>query len=593
MMKFAILCLFLIQSFAFADIENDLLQAMSQPVTQLAIATFIKSENSHLSEKQKMLQLLSLLERSITPSQNWKTDSLESYKKLRHQKLMDLNVYWSEVSNKGIPTPLNITAPNSAIYEQILEFEVNEIDQTIKILKQSNLNISELNQLLPIFEELVKVYKMGLKFRDSLDQKTKVWEGIPGLNFLRTIGENIINPAVRKVIYSEVVLNQIRNFAKKSLNNMHHKIDSDYENMKLEFKNAIFTWFDGKLEKELSSSELFKPIKNLPADQLMDLASSFLKSLSNKNQERIIWNLFNERTHLIEIFKEKSIETIHLYWHEFFRKNPELVSDFIHWLELKETIKKFKNLSNLPLHEITFSFANLIHSISNENENIFSAKLIGQSQYRNVFGFTKAKFSFFLLPTIESEEARSVKSGLTLDIYLSEHPEYENFIKDRMAQSWIHASLTEGVPLTMSEKIYVDDTNSQEPIKIYLSPLTKNSLISDSLIERPKDLVDFVAELPINALIENNNPTLETLTKTYYSEPMVIDNFLKSTRHLQWVIQMHQLRGLVGDKVFRKAFVNYLLKNPKLILSFLQKKWQYHSRNKTSSSLNACLKFYH
>lgn len=128
-------------------------------------------------------------------------------------------------------------------------------------------------------QSLLSVYQLGLGFRDRIDSATQSWEGVFGLGLLRSVGKNLVNPMVRSVIYSDSVLNRLRNELRNRFAQAQGALVKNFDVFDRDFQSHGKLMIESILANDVAGLEVMKPFRNLDASLIFNLMQSYVKTM--------------------------------------------------------------------------------------------------------------------------------------------------------------------------------------------------------------------------------------------------------------------------------------------------------------------------
>ncbi len=562
--------------------NNSALLWLKQPIVRLAAVSFFlqKDSNKLVLDSQVALNLVGLLERSFLDVDPTFVASLEDYIRSRNRNYESMAEYWESIRVQGLINPLNIKTPNSEIFEKILEYELGQIENLIADIKRSSSPASEIRVAVQSLESVILTFRSALSLRDSLEAGTRSWDGVPGLNLLRKIGQDFVNPMIRATLYSSPILNKLKSELRAQLLSVREKIKSDFREMKNNANELALTELDKTMVQGMAGLDVFKPFMNVDRKSLMLLALNFFNSLPAEIKQELAWLVISRPESLLAISRSPNLflELLNL-------KHPHatvVLDYFLVWIQEPKIAGQIDRLSALPLRSVAKSFAKYQRQSLAQGDTSSDALSMGLKTRRNLIGFSKGQFEFFLVS--QRSDLELITGSMSLEDYLLKHSSEASFLKKSIAQLVLHNAFNSGLKTVISSEARVAYLPDGKTVAVYLGPLGNRDVHPLDSTER---FLVALAQLPIGEL--HKTPVLQLLEgfqDLKAETKQSLESFLEEPENLRWAMQMFQLQNIVGADVFSRELKMYLLKNPKLIVTFFKNRWF------SKPTANQCLMFY-
>ncbi len=549
--------------------DNSALLWLRQPVVRLAaVFYFLQNDNNTLVlDSKKALNLVDLLERSLFDVEPIYVASLDDYIRLRNRNYETMAEYFESIKVQGLINPLNIKTPNSETFEKILEYELGQMESLVSDIKRNSSPASEIRVAVKSLESIISTYRAGLSLRDGLEAGTRSWEGVPVLGFLRKIGKDFVNPMVRTTLYSSTILNKLRSEIRTQLSNVRVKLKSDFGEMKDNANELALTELDKAMANGMAGLDVLKPFMNLDRKNLVVLALSFFHSLPVEIKQELAWMAISRPESLVAMSRSPNffMELLNL-------KHPHttvVLDHFLMWIQQPEVATQIDSLSVLPLRTVAQSFAKYQRQSLVQADISADTVPMGSKTRRNLVGFSKGHYEFFLIPSRSDRE--SLVNSMSFEDYLQKHSYEGAFIKQSIAQLVLHNAFNSGLKTVISSEARVRYSADGKTISVYLVPLGNRDAHPLDSTER---FLSSLAQLPIGDL--RTTPTSQFLERFHDFKKETqesVKSFLEEPENLRWAMQMMQLQTIVGSDVLGRELKIYLLKNPKLLVTFFKKRW--------------------
>lgn len=573
--------IFLLTTAVFPALAGDSVSAwVKEPIVRFVAASYLMQPES-LSEQQKSMAVIGHLESAVLGGRKVPVRSLDDYLTLRNQIPSTMQEYQKAIQHYGLINPLNITTPNSEVFEKIVEFEMRHVQSWLDSWP-ANLNQSyDMIVVRQTMQSMLSVYQMGLGLRNGIDSATESWEGVFGLGLLRSIGKNVVNPMVRSVIYSDSVLNRLRSELRKQFVNARSALSQNFDVLNRDFQNRGKSMIETILANDVAGLEVMRPFRNLDASAVFRLMQSFLRTMPLGLKQDLAWAFFKSPA-------DQPLEFVSLY-----PKQLELITHFLSWIQLDEVERDVKGLSPLPLWEMARAMALVIKENFIQTDLAPAPRVLGEFTQRNWLGVKKA----FVKITLEQKnETAFVHETFTLEEFQSKFPEQAEFVKKRIAEVVIHNAFGFGLRSNLSDDVRVEIETGSKEIRVHLF---STGAITDHPLDRPDRFIDDLSRVASPGLL-SSVASLEEIKVSEWDEiygkqssdnRQKLTRFLSDPENLRWGLQMYQLKKLVGENIIRDQMKVYFLKRPNLVMSFIYKKWKQRS-GLISVQNNQCLQFY-
>lgn len=291
------------------------------PVLRSLLASFLGTEELSNAEKvSRFDEFLTTLQRT---SGTYSVRSLQEYIVLRNRPYGSVDEARAAYGRQGLVTPLNVNvAPASAaaeVMEGILSYEAREMASFLEFAKQNLPASPEMAALQsPLLEILPQLFLQGQSFKHSLDQNSAALmqkafaeaeqaklRGSPtgifsfmvgvGLSGLRSLGENVVNPFVQQLAFTEPLKAQLQRHLVEQISNLRRWPPA----RKIAVMNTFNQSVHDMIQKSLLEATHAKDINALAARMpLVDVVRSeliptYFARLRASQKANLVWQVFS------------------------------------------------------------------------------------------------------------------------------------------------------------------------------------------------------------------------------------------------------------------------------------------------------------
>ncbi|MBL7555411.1 MAG: hypothetical protein JNM24_06275 [Bdellovibrionaceae bacterium] len=551
------------------------------PVVRFVATSYLMQPES-MTELQKSLAVISHLESAVLGGRKIPIQSFEEYLARRDQIPSTIQEYQKSIQHNGLVNPLNITTANSEVFEKIVEFEVRYIQRLLESSWPANLNQGhDMIIIRQSLQSLLSVYQLGLGFRDRIDSATQSWEGVFGLGLLRSVGKNLVNPMVRSVIYSDSVLNRLRNELRNRFAQAQGVLVKNFDVFDRDFQSHGKLMIESILANDVAGLEVMKPFRNLDASLIFNLMQSYVKTMPLEMKQELAWTFLQSPPDQPMAFVAQ------------YPKQLDLINHFLNWIQSDTVRHQVKALHPLPLWEMARAMALLLRENLIQKELIPSMRVLGEFTKRNWLGGREASVKI----TLERKsEVSSQHSMYTLAAFESRFPELAEFVKKRIADVVINNAFGFGLRSKLSDFVRIKIEKGSKDITVQL-------FSEATVVEHPLDRADrFIDDLSRVVSLEflSSAANIKNIKEFDWNDiyekqtpenQQKLNRFLADPENLRWGLQMYQLKKIVGEDIIRNQMKIYFLKRPNLVMAFIYKKWKQRSGSISVQS-NQCFQFY-
>ncbi len=551
-----------------------------EPIVRFVATSFLMQPES-LSELQKSAAVINHLESAVLGGRKIPIQSFDEYLARRDHMPDTMQEYQKAIQQFGFINPLNIATPNSEVFEKIVEFEVRYFQRLLESWPERLNQSYDMVVLRQTMQSMLLVYQMGLGLRNGIDHATQSWEGVFGLGLLRAIGKNVVNPMVRSMIYSDSVLNRLRNELRKQFVNAHSALSQNFDVLNRDFQSHGRSMIENILVNDMAELEVMRTFKNLDATIVFELMQSFVKTMPLELKQDLVWTFLKSPT-------DQPVEFASRYPNQI-----ELTAHFLNWIQSAEIKREIKALHPLPLWEMAHGMALVIRENLAHSDQAQLPRVLGEFTQRSWLGLKKASVKIVL----EQHSDKPIASAtLTLVEFESKFPEQAEFLKKRLADVVIHNAFGFGLRSNLTDEVRIITEDGSKDIKVQLSSA---GILKDHPLDRPDQFVDDLSRITSRELLAavarvddvKTSDWGEIYEKQSPESRQKLKQFLGNPENLRWGLQMYQLKKMVGENIIRDQMKLYFLKRPNLVMSFIYKKWKQRSGSISVQS-NQCLQFY-
>jgi hypothetical protein len=291
------------------------------PVLRSLLASFLGTEE--LSDAEKVSRFDEFLTTLQWTSGTYTVRSLQEYIMLRNRPYGSVNEARAAYRAQGLVTPLNVSiAPASAapeVMEGILSYEAREMASFLEFVKQNLPDSPEMAALQsPLLEVLPQLFLQGQSFKHSLDQNSAALmqkafaeaeqaklRGSPtgifsfmvgvGLSGLRSLGENVVNPFVQQLAFTNTLKAQLQRHLAEQISNLRRWPPAK----KLAVMNTFNQSVQDMIQKALLEATHSKDINALAARVPLveavrnELIPAYFTHLRASQKSNLVWQVFS------------------------------------------------------------------------------------------------------------------------------------------------------------------------------------------------------------------------------------------------------------------------------------------------------------
>lgn len=306
----------------------------SNPVLRAFLASLLPVlEQTEQDRVARFDAFIDILQASVSARQGRvPVDSLQAYISIRNRVYEKPEEAFRAYQTHGILNPFNIIVrpANGQVMQEIVDYEFAELKRFQQLVRQKMpVGQGPLQIQNGVWNELEKIYAMAQRFRDAVDTGSADFvnasfnaaernaraglesggaEGVArlGLGFFqfltgagasvaRKVGERIVNPAVRSLVFSENALDEMRARILAELTRIRR--------LPLTEKGKVLELFASEMRRSLNQTiqdvredRRFRSLRaTVPIVDLVlaEFLPSFAKSMSPEQRNRLIWSVFS------------------------------------------------------------------------------------------------------------------------------------------------------------------------------------------------------------------------------------------------------------------------------------------------------------
>lgn len=593
MRKFWI-CFILILAITWARAETvHEVGAWQEPLVRLAVMSYFMSSGAG-TEQEKTLEVIQQIEKALLTENKTHVVSLEDYLRRRHQVPATPAEYWQKTQREGLLNPLNITTPNTDVFEKIVEYEVYETQAWIRTWSQHlsttrGVNFdAELGVSLQATRAMLAVYELGLGFRDRMDQATRSWDKIPVLGFLRSVGKNVVNPLVRAAIYSEPVLNQMKVEMRRQFATSRQQVMMKFDLFKERAQELGVSFLERQIALGYGDLEFMKPLKTLDTTAVFEISLDFFRSLPDAVKQDIVW-FWLKQPHAREAIQTSPSRVAFEFFKDRHPGAKDVLEHFMAWLQRSDTKERLQKLSPLPVWEATYSLAHIVYEAVLDTR-VVSTRLLAEFTQRNLWGVRQGHFQIFV-----SAATPQALSETSFAEFVAQNPAHGEFLKRKLAQAVLHNVFYSGARPLLGREVRVIPIENpvNEQFRVEIQPLGPQDGYA---VDSTEKIMAAMAQLPLGELasLGQERPDFaHVFSNTSLDTQHRLRRFMAEPQSFRWALQLYQLGQLVGNDIVQSELKSFLIKNPRLWVMFLKEKMKKKSEPLYfDSQVSRCQFFY-
>lgn len=575
-------------SYASTSYASPLLPVdVREPLVRLAVVSYF-DQASAANAIQKELNVLQHIETAMLTDQRTSVSSLDEYLRYRNLVPATLEEYRKQIQKRGLINPLTITTPNKKVFEDIVEYEVRQTQNLISSLSKNADLSRELVAALESAQKMVAVYNLGLGLRDTLEEATRSWQGVPVLGFLRSVGENVVNPLVRTTIYSEPVMNRMRTELRQSFAKTRQHVLTKSTPLSDDLKRQGFSQFEIEWSSAFSELDFLKPLKGVESSTILNLVISFFNSLPEAMKQDIVWHWINHPEAIV--LSRSSPDSLVSFFKNQHPHSLELFRLFGEWLHRPKVKSQFQSLSPLPIWELTQSLAKMMPQILSTSSVSEESKLLGDYTIRNWWG--RKQYRIQIVSTLLATEPNSDRT-MSLPEFFEVNPLVATSVKQKIAQVVLHNAFHFGLSSIISSEVRIHFSGEANGFVVSIPQIETLGSIP---VDQTQRFIGAVSRLPLHQLMsvrEGSDDVLTQFGKLPIRAQSDVARFLSEPANVLWAMQLYQLQEVVGEDIVRSELKSYMIRHPNIVVSYFKHKWRSQiSHAPFTGRLNRCQLFY-
>lgn len=283
----------------------------TNPIFRALLAHLMTETPQGRPESEKIDHFIEVLENSLNGSRPpIPVRDLDTYIAFRNRIHESPQEALSAYRRDGLITPLSVTTPSTAVFEQIIDYEADEMMRFLAFVETQLPETKDngvLRVQLGVWRDLLRVYEVGRQFRDALDTTSAdviqssrdkgLLGSIVGLGvgLMRGIGQTMVNPLVRQTLFGETAQTEIRRRLIAEIRKLRALSAEEKTRMVRMYEDGVDTALQDRIRVTTTDPSMMEFTSHVPLARAFTNSwlPAYFASIDRATRNRLVWAVFS------------------------------------------------------------------------------------------------------------------------------------------------------------------------------------------------------------------------------------------------------------------------------------------------------------